>query len=117
MSAVAPSARLPDIGPDEAAALVDRGEAVLLDVREVPEWVVGHVPGAVHVPLGLLSPSAVPPGRTVVAVCRSGNRSGTAADRLGAAGVPVHNLAGGMRAWAAAGRPVVTDSGQPGTVA
>ncbi|MGY1593581.1 rhodanese-like domain-containing protein [Geodermatophilus sp. SYSU D00708] len=116
MSAAAHSSRLPDVGPDEAAAMVERGEAVLLDVREPAEWAAGHAPGAVHLPLGLLDPAAVPPGRTVVAVCRSGNRSGTAADRLGAAGVPVRNLAGGMRAWAAEGRPVVTDCGQPGTV-
>ncbi|MGY1641930.1 rhodanese-like domain-containing protein [Geodermatophilus sp. SYSU D00703] len=116
MSAAAHSSRLPDVGPDEAAAMVDRGEAVLLDVREPDEWAAGHAPGAVHLPLDRLDPAAVPPDRTVVAVCRSGNRSGTAADRLGAVGVPVQNLAGGMRAWAAAGRPVVTDTGQPGTV-
>ncbi|MGY1708791.1 rhodanese-like domain-containing protein [Geodermatophilus sp. SYSU D00758] len=109
-------ARRPDVGPDEAAALVVAG-ALLLDVREPGEWAAGHAPGAVHVPLGALRPDAVPPGRAVVAVCRSGNRSGRAADLLGAAGIPVHNLTGGMRAWAASGRPVVTDAGRPGTVA
>jgi rhodanese-related sulfurtransferase len=109
--------RLPDLDPDHAAELLERGEAVLLDVREPPEWAAGHAPQAAHVPLGSLAPEAVPQDRPVIAVCRSGNRSGKAADTLAAAGVRVHNLAGGMAAWARAGLPVVTDDGKPGTVA
>lgn len=109
--------RLPDLDPDEAAALLDRGDAVLLDVREPGEWAAGHAPAAAHVPLGLLDAGSVPADRPVVAVCRSGNRSGRAADLLADAGIRVHNLVGGMQAWAAAGRPVVTDDGRPGVVA
>lgn len=109
--------RLPDIDPSQAAALLDRGEAVLLDVREPNEWAVGHAPQAKHLPLDQVRPDAVPGGRTVIVVCRSGRRSGQAADLLAAGGVPVHNLAGGMTAWARAGQPVVTDDGQPGAVA
>jgi rhodanese-related sulfurtransferase len=110
-------ARLPDLDPAAAQDLLRRGAAVLLDVREPAEWAAGHAPQAEHLPLGRLSPGALPQGRPVVAVCRSGNRSGKAADALAAAGVPVHNLAGGMKAWALAGLPVVTDDGEPGTVA
>jgi rhodanese-related sulfurtransferase len=117
MTAASPTDRLPDVDPGRAAELLQRGEAVLLDVREPQEWVAGHAPQAAHLPLGLLTLEAVPRGRPVIAVCRSGNRSGKAADALAAAGVPVHNLAGGMKAWAAAGLPVVTDDGEPGTVA
>jgi rhodanese-related sulfurtransferase len=117
MSATAPSARLPDLDPSQAATLLDRGEAILLDVREPQEWAAGHAPQAEHIPLGQVSPGSVPQGRTIVAVCRSGNRSSKAADVLAAAGLPVHNLAGGMKAWAQAGLPVVTDTGEPGTVA
>jgi rhodanese-related sulfurtransferase len=109
--------RLPDLDPGQAAELLERGEAVLLDVREPQEWAAGHAPQAEHLPLGLLTPDAVPQDRTVIAICRSGNRSGTAADTLAAAGVPVHNLAGGMKAWTQADLPVVTDDGKPGTVA
>lgn len=112
-----PPGRLPDLDPGRAAELVERDGAVLLDVREPDEWAAGHAPGAHHVPLGRLSPAALPAGRPVVAVCRSGNRSAKAADTLAAAGIPVHNLAGGMKAWAGAGLPVVTDDGTPGTVA
>lgn len=117
MSASAESSRRADLDPRQAAALLDRGEAVLIDVREPSEWTAGHAPQAVHLPLGQVRAAAVPQGRTVIAVCRSGNRSGKAADQLAAAGVPVHNLAGGMGAWAAAGLPVVGDDGRPGEIA
>ncbi|WP_214370799.1 rhodanese-like domain-containing protein [Pseudonocardia sp. H11422] len=107
--------RIPQIDPAEAARLAEQG-ALLLDVREPGEWDAGHAPEAVHLPFGRVHPDAVSGGRVVVAVCRSGNRSGTAAVQLAAAGVDVRNLAGGMKAWAAAGLPVVLDNGQPGTV-
>lgn len=107
---------VPQVDPAEAAQLL-AGGALLLDVREPEEWAAGHAPAAVHVPLGELDPSAVPGDRIVVAVCRSGRRSDQAAARLAAAGVDARNLAGGMQAWAAAGRPVRRDDGQAGTVA
>ncbi|MGZ4659457.1 MAG: rhodanese-like domain-containing protein [Blastococcus sp.] len=111
------SSRFPDLDPAAAAELVARGDAWLLDVREPEEWQAGHAPQATHLPLGQVVPAAVPHDLPVIAVCRSGNRSGKAADLLAAAGIRVHNLAGGMKAWAADGRPVVTDDGYPGTVA
>lgn len=117
MTEPSPSNRLPDLDPGHAAELLERGEAVLLDVREPQEWAAGHAPQAEHLPLGLLTPEAVPQDRPVIAICRSGNRSGKAADTLAAAGVRVHNLAGGMKAWTETGLPVVTDDGKPGTVA
>lgn len=111
------SAAATDVDPAEAARRVERGDVLLLDVREPDEWSAGHAPDAVHVPLGQLDPGRLPQGRPVVAVCRSGNRSGKAALQLRAAGVEVHNLTGGMKAWAAAGLPVTTDDGRSGTVA
>jgi rhodanese-related sulfurtransferase len=114
---VSVSARLSDVGPEQAVALLAGGDAVLLDVREPDEWAAGHAPQARHLPLGQVAADALTAGRTVIAVCRSGNRSGKAADLLGAAGVPVRNLRGGMKAWRDAGLPVVTDDGRPGSVA
>jgi rhodanese-related sulfurtransferase len=109
--------RLPDLDPASAAALLARGDAWLVDVREPEEWAAGHAPQAQHLPLSRVAPDAVPRDLPLIAICRSGNRSGKAADLLAAAGVRVHNLAGGMKAWAKEGRPVVTDDGSPGTVA
>jgi len=96
--------------------LSDRGQVLLLDVREDDEWNSGHAPDAVHRPLGLLSPTSVPDDRPVIAVCRSGQRSGRATQALAAAGYDVRNLDGGMHAWAAAGLPVVRTDGGSGSV-
>jgi rhodanese-related sulfurtransferase len=109
-------AEIPEVDPTRAAHLAAEG-ALLLDVREPEEWVSGHAAGAVHMPLGDLRPDDVPRDRIVVAVCRSGGRSGKAAAVLACAGVDVRNMAGGMNAWAAADLPVTRDDGQPGTVA
>ncbi len=108
--------QIPQIDPAQADALATEG-ALLLDVREPEEWDAGHISGAVHMPLGSLDVASVPADRVVVAVCRSGNRSGKAAAVLADAGIDVRNLAGGMKAWVAAGRTVARDDGTAGTVA
>ncbi len=91
----------------------------LLDVREPAEWAAGHAPDATHVPLGELDAHRfdLPVNLRIVCVCRSGHRSGDAASTLLEWGFDAVNLAGGMRAWAAAGLPVVTDEGARGSVA
>jgi rhodanese-related sulfurtransferase len=104
-----------EVDPMTAQEMAVRG-ALLLDVREPDEWRTGHIADAVHLPLGDLQPASVPRDRTVIAVCRSGNRSGKAAVALAAAGVDVRNMAGGMKAWADAGLPITTDDGTPGAV-
>jgi rhodanese-related sulfurtransferase len=43
----------PEIGIDQLAAAV-RGGAAIVDVREPGEYVAGHVPGAVLIPMGQL---------------------------------------------------------------
>ncbi len=102
----------------QAAALADGG-AVLLDVREPHEWQAGHAPRARHIPLGQLARRAaeLPERRAIVTVCRSGARSARAAAMLARDGREVSNLAGGMRAWARAGLPVVARGGGAGRVA
>ena len=105
------------MGAEEAARRVDEG-AVLLDVREPDEWHAGHAPNAVHVPLAALAASIneLDKGQPIVAVCRVGGRSERAAAVLLQRGYDAVNLAGGMQAWNAAGMPVVTDLGDPGSI-
>ncbi len=105
-----------DVTAAEAADALRAGSAILLDVRENDEWQAGHIPGAVHVPLSELDPATLNPSRPVIALCRSGGRSSKAVAALSAAGVPVRNLAGGMKDWAEQGLPVLTDSGRRGIV-
>ncbi len=91
----------------------DSAQVLLLDVREDDEWNIGHAPDAVHRPLGLPSPTSVPDDRPIIAVCRSGQRSGRATQALTAAGYDVRNLDGGCTpGQPATGLPVVrTDGG------
>lgn len=90
-------------------------DAWLLDVREPDEWEAGHAPDAHHVPLSELPARVgeVPADRDVVVVCRVGSRSAQAVAWLLHQGRTAVNLDGGMSAWAAAGRPMVSDSGEP----
>ena len=93
-------------------------DAVLLDVREPDEWAAGHVDGAVHVPLSDVPArlGELPEADPLYIICRSGNRSGRAAQWLNAQGVESVNVAGGMQAWAAAGKPMASDDGAPRVV-
>jgi rhodanese-related sulfurtransferase len=105
-----------EIDPMGAMTLVEKSGAILLDVREDDEWTAGHAPGAVHVRLGDLDAHAFETAVPIVAVCRSGGRSGSAAITLAATGLTVYNLAGGMGAWQRSGQPVIRDDGAAGTV-
>ena len=98
--------------PEVPAAGVPDG-AWLLDVREQDEWVAGHAPGARHIPLGELGARAaeVPQDQDIYVICRSGARSGRAAQALAGAGWTAFNVAGGMQDWAAAGRPMTAETG------
>jgi rhodanese-related sulfurtransferase len=110
------SSPIPEVSVAQAADAAAADSVLLLDVREDDEWAAGHAPAAVHMPLSQLDVTSVPADRSVVAVCRSGNRSGKAAAALAEAGVDVVNMAGGMNAWAAAGLPVVAADGRPGEI-
>ncbi|MGO9293387.1 MAG: rhodanese-like domain-containing protein [Streptosporangiaceae bacterium] len=99
--------------PAEVPAAGVPADAWLLDVREAAEWVAGHVPGALHMPMGQVGARAgeIPQDQTVFVICRSGARSGRVAQALTGAGWQAVNVAGGMQDWAAAGRPMVAESG------
>lgn len=98
----------------EAARRVERGEAVLLDVREQQEWQVGHAPAARHLPMSELGErlAELPRDRPLLAICRSGNRSGQVAAALGGMGYEIENVAGGMRAWVRARLPLEPPDGE-----
>ncbi|HVW80112.1 MAG TPA: rhodanese-like domain-containing protein [Mycobacteriales bacterium] len=90
-------------------------DVVLLDVREDHEWEAGHAVGALHIPMGEV-PSRfgeLPTGADVVVVCHVGGRSARVAHWLLEQGYPCRNLSGGMLAYAAAGRELASENGQP----
>ena len=105
----ASAAELPvTIDVTTANDLRGRDDVILLDVREDYEFNAGHVPGAAWIPLGELPNrlNELPKDKTIIAVCRSGNRSGQATELLRQQGFDAHNMQGGMLAWQAAGLAV-----------
>lgn len=113
----AANASVPRISPAEAADLLDRGEALVVDVRDAPELESGgKVAGARHVPRGMLEFRADPDSpyhdpafdrdRTVILYCASGGRSALAGRTLQEMGYrDVRNL-GGFKDWAESGGAV-----------
>lgn len=91
--------------------------ATLLDVREADEWAAGHAPHAVHLPMSEIAARLhdVPAGPLAV-VCRVGGRSAQVTAFLTQQGHDAVNVAGGMLAWEAEGRPLATDGGAPARV-
>lgn len=94
--------------------------AIVLDCREDQEWVAGHIDGAVHVPMSEIpsrlarDAGELTPQRHIVVVCKMGARSAHVAGWLNRNGYDAVNLDGGMLAWAASGRPMITaDGGTP----
>ena len=97
----------------EATLLINREDALVLDVRETNEWSTGHIPNARHIALGQLQKHISElekfKGRPVIICCASGNRSSSACGALKRAGFDrVFNLSGGLGAWTGAGLPVTT---------
>jgi rhodanese-related sulfurtransferase len=101
---------LPDsVDVQTVAAIKERDDVVLLDVREQWEYDEGHIPGVTLIPMAEVSGrmSEIPTDKEVIVTCRSGNRSGQVADFLRSQGYDnVHNMEGGILAWEAAGLPV-----------
>ena len=97
----------------EPAALAPRlaaGDVTLVDVRNRSEWEAGHLPHALHIPLGHLAArlAEIPRDRPIVVQCQSGARSAIAASHLQRLGVvDVHDLLGGFQRWSAERREVV----------
>jgi rhodanese-related sulfurtransferase len=91
---------------------------ILLDVREDDEWQRGHAPGAQHIPMGQVPSriAEIDADATLFVVCHLGGRSQRVAQYLARHGYTPVNVSGGMQAWAAAGRPVVTNDGATGII-
>lgn len=112
--------RIREVAP--AGFADDRGESVLVDVREPAEFETGHIPGAINIPRGVLEfqvdahpavarvsdPALSRKSRPLVLVCRTGGRAALAADALQRMGFgDVRSIAGGVAAWTEAGLPLV----------
>lgn len=104
-----------ELPPERVAELVEKGEAELIDVRTDEEREAARIAGSRHIPIESLAQEAaqLDASKPVVFYCRSGDRSGAAADAFVASGREAYNLTGGIVAWAEKGLPVEPQGAAP----
>ena len=96
-----------------AAELIATGTVDVVDVRDVDEWLSGHIPGVRLVPLDRLRvdvEAALPQHQSILFICAKGVRSLTAAklaERFGY--TKLYNLEGGTLGWSRDGLPIVVE--------
>lgn len=87
---------------DDIARALASGEATVLDVRSSAEFQEGHIPGALHVPMGFIPRrlAELPDDQPVIVHCQSGMRSAIAASLLGRLGrTEVRDYSGSFEDW------------------
>ena len=99
-----------EVGVVDAVQLINRQDAVIVDVREPAEFKAGHIPNARNIPLAQIGERVKElekhKSKPLLLVCASGARSASASGALQKAGfAQVYNLGGGMGAWQQAGMP------------
>lgn len=101
------------VGPQEAVMLLNRDEAVVVDIREKKDFSEGHIKGAIHIPMAKLKESdnqlRKHSDKLILLVDKAGQHSGMAVKELPKDhGLNVARLAGGMMEWRNANLPVTT---------
>lgn len=99
------------VPPVQATQLINRDNAIIVDVREDNEFQQGHIVNSMHIPLGYFKDRIVElekhRDKPIIVGCRSGHRSGHACALLKKAGFEqVFNLSGGVMAWQNANLPL-----------
>ena len=103
-----------EISAAESGKRVETGDAILIDVREESDWREGHADGARHLSRGAIEleieeqiPDVTKP---IICYCGGGSRSALVAESLQKMGYEnVRSMAGGIKAWVAAGLPITND--------
>lgn len=104
-----------EISVSDFAEIYSQSDSVfLIDVRESGEYVDGHVPGAIHIPLNEV-PQRVeefrnPHGGVTYVICKVGGRSANACEYLAQHSLQLVNIAGGTVGWIMQGHAVVQGS-------
>ena len=100
-----------EVGPTEAVQLINRRDAVVIDVRDAADYKSGHITNARHLPEGELESRAKElekvKSKPIIVSCARGNRSPNVATRLRKLGFnEVFSLRGGLAAWQQANMPL-----------
>ena len=100
-----------DVSVQEAVQLINRRDAIVLDIRDPSEFASGHIPNARNIPMAELEKRLREiekfKQRPAIVICRSGTRAASACATLRKNGFQeVYSLKGGMLAWQQAGMPL-----------
>ena len=97
-----------EVTPQRTRELLERGEALVVDVREPYERDAGHIEGSRHIELERLASQAptLPRDRPIVFQCRLGARSALAARAFRSAGYDAWSMHGGVQLWHDLGLPL-----------
>ena len=100
-----------EVSPMEAVQLINRRDALILDVRNEAEFKLGHIANARHVPESEIEARTKElqkmKAKPILVSCGRGNRSATVANRLRKLGFSeVFSLRGGLTAWQQANMPL-----------
>ena len=103
---------IPTLSPAQLTALVNREDAVVLDLRDAAEYRAGHIVESIHMPFARLSERVGEleryRERPVVVVCKMGHQSGAVARNLQQKGfAKVYRLGGGIMEWQSSQLPLV----------
>ena len=99
------------VSPIDATLLINREDAVVIDLRDQADYARGHIPNARHIPQSDLARRSTElekfKARPLIVYCFTGSRSGAAVATLRKAGFEkIFNLRGGLAEWEKAGQPV-----------
>ena len=99
------------VAPLKATEMINREDAVVIDVRPIADFNNGHIINAINIPSTALKNQLKQlekhKGKPIIVACRSGAQSSAACKILRDAGLePVYNLQGGMMAWQSDSLPV-----------
>ena len=100
-----------EVSPLEAVQLINRRDAVVVDVREADEYRTGHIGNSRHIPMGQVAERMKEleklKSKPIIVACRSGNRSASVVGVLQKNGFDeVYGLRGGVVAWQQASMPL-----------
>lgn len=89
---------------------MEKGQAIIIDVREIDEYEAAHIKGSILIPLGACTPYTMPlnPDKKIVFICKGGVRSEMACNvcAKGMHDKTIYNLSGGLMDWIEQGYPV-----------
>ena len=100
------------VGPQQAVMLINRSDAIVVDVRDKKEFEAGHIVDSINIPLAKIDQRITElkkhQEKPIIVVCKLGQHSGVAAKKIQEAGhEQVYKLSGGVTEWKAQSMPLV----------